>query len=336
MHIKSFLLLTALGVSAHPSGHAHLHRHRNVHANPNRAVGDIVTATINGKVVTWTNSYDGSPFVKAGKPESSSSAVPTSSTTSSVVVPETSTSSTPAATTTSSAAVAASSTASSSSSSSSSSASSAEGVTEYTTFDSYCSSLAKKRATAAQIAYTGNTGTVYGCNIMLVADSDVAAKYDNTAKFYGSSSDKNCIVWNKIGSNGGIDGFWGADATTFTLKAGGEQYVALDTNTQGGAACFDGEVEKTSYGEIAGSWVEWDFENTSNDNWSGYDASVIVAQDAGLSFSGIKVCGAGTCSSITSSGVADNAYLAKDADADGIGGKVQGAMKITVDVGYDA
>jgi hypothetical protein len=42
---------------AHAQKHAHAVAHR--HAHTKRAVGEIVTATINGQAVSWTNEYDG-------------------------------------------------------------------------------------------------------------------------------------------------------------------------------------------------------------------------------------------------------------------------------------
>ncbi|KAH9435169.1 hypothetical protein MCOR02_004121 [Pyricularia oryzae] len=72
MHFAPLLVLAAVGASAHPSGHAHLHRRaherRNPEPKPDPAVGDMVTATIMGKVVSWTNTYDGSPFIKHDQP----------------------------------------------------------------------------------------------------------------------------------------------------------------------------------------------------------------------------------------------------------------------------
>ncbi|KAK2741035.1 target of Sbf [Myotisia sp. PD_48] len=41
------------------AGHAHGHKRFHAKADAKRAVGDIVTATINGEVVTWINEYDG-------------------------------------------------------------------------------------------------------------------------------------------------------------------------------------------------------------------------------------------------------------------------------------
>ncbi|KAK2767856.1 target of Sbf [Emmonsiellopsis sp. PD_33] len=40
-------------------GHQHLHKRQDTKEEGKRAVGDIVTATIDGQVVTWVNEYDG-------------------------------------------------------------------------------------------------------------------------------------------------------------------------------------------------------------------------------------------------------------------------------------
>lgn len=313
MHITSLLVLGALGaVTAHPSGHARFHR--GLHQNPNRAE-NIISATINGKVVEWTQ--DSSPFVMAGRPQKhTTTASPTPTPT-----PTPASSEEPAATSTQSA-------------SSGDSDASGEGVSTYTTFSDYCGSSSKKRATLGQIMYTGNTGDgTYGCNIMKVASEAVAAKYDNTIKFYGATEDMNCWVWNKMAADGTLSGMWGTDATTFTLKAGAVQYVAFDSNTQGAAACYSGsDPIKTTYGALAGSWAEFDFENSSNDGWSGFDCSCIVAQEAGLSVPACEMVGAGVTSKIAAGGAVDNAYDLSLKDADGIGGQTSGPLKIEFNV----
>ncbi|EFW22210.1 target of Sbf [Coccidioides posadasii str. Silveira] len=64
LHLKKFAYYT-LGSGLKPdtkrSFHARRHGHGHMHrrAEEKRAVGDIVTATINGEVVTWANEYDG-------------------------------------------------------------------------------------------------------------------------------------------------------------------------------------------------------------------------------------------------------------------------------------
>lgn len=334
--LTSLLLLGAIGASAHPSGHARFHNKQRSQ-NQERAIGDTINAVIDGVAVSWIQTEDygpaATPAIVADKPAAAVANLNVAA----AVTPA------PSSATPSSTPTPASSSAAAKSTSDSSSASNGEGITEYTSFTDLCSAAKAKRATLDQIKYAGNTGssTDYGCNKVLLANADLADQYDNTAKFIGASEDLYCLVWNKIGADGGINGFFGAEATTFTLAAGAEQYIAFDKNSQGGGACFKGasedDVEKTSYGAIAGTWAEWDFENESNDGWSGYDASAIVAQAAGLAVTGMEICASNApdalCSTITSGGSSFvNAYRAVDADADGIGGQVSGPMKINIDL----
>lgn len=332
--LTSLLLLGAIGASAHPSGHARFHNKQRSE-NQERAIGDVINAVIDGVAVSWVQTEDygaaATPAIVADKP----AAAVANANVNAVATPAPS-SATPSPTP-------ASSSAAPKSTSDSTSTSTGEGITEFTSFTDLCSAAKAKRATLDQIKYAGNTGssTDYGCNKVLLANSDLANEYNNTAKFFGGAEDMYCLIWNKIGADGGINGFFGAEATTFKLAAGSEQYVAFDKNSQGGGACFKGasesDVEKTSYGAIAGTWAEWDFENESNNGWSGYDASAIVAEAAGLAVTGMEICASNApsalCSTITSGGASFvNAYRAVDADADGIGGQVSGPMKITIDL----
>lgn len=331
--LTSLLLLSAIGASAHPSGHARFHNKQRSQ-NQERAIGDTINAVIDGVAVSWIQTEDygpaATPAIVADKP----AAAVANANVAAVATPAPS-SATPSTTPTPASSSAA-------PKSTSDSTSTGEGISVFTSFTDLCSA-AKKRATLDQIKYAGNTGssTDYGCNKVLLANSDLASEYNNTAKFIGASEDLYCLVWNKIGEDGGINGFFGLDATTFKLAAGSEQYVAFDKNSQGGGACFKGtsesDVTKTSYGAIAGTWAEWDFENESNNGWSGYDASAIVAQAAGLAVNGMEICAENApdaaCSTITSGGASfTNAYRAVDADADGIGGQVSGPMKINIDL----
>lgn len=345
--LTSLLLLGAIGVSAHPSAHARFHnKQRQV---DDRDIGDIITAVINGVEVAWTQTAEYGATaetssvkagIAAGMPKEN---IQVASTSAYATTFATTVSSAATSTAVSSAAVATAT--SSSSSSSSSSSGSASGVTEFTSWDDYCSSSSKKRATSAEILYAGNTGddSDYGCNIMLLGNSDLASEYNNTVRFHGATTDMFCLVWNKVGSDGGIDGFFlGDTTTTFSLAAGAEQYVALDSNSQGGGACVAGtglsDVLTTVYGAIAMTWVEWDAENTSNDGWSGADASCIVAQAAGLDITGLEVClesDSSNCSSISAGATSvNNAYTSDLADADGIGLQADGPLKIAVNVGF--
>lgn len=193
-----------------------------------------------------------------------------------------------------------------------------------------------KRATLEQIAYKGNTGTAdnYGCNMMVV-DSGVAESYDHIITFENSqSSAQKCVCFNKIGKDGGINGFFkGNQAISFDLPASGSKVVAVDDNSQGGCVCGVGSVPLTSIGQFAGSWLEFDMANQSNGGWSGADASCLVSAANGLDIPPLKVCGHGTCSTINQGGTGQNAYLGGMEALDGIGLNLPaGKVRLTVTV----
>ncbi|KAK5996980.1 Allergen Asp f 4 [Cladobotryum mycophilum] len=203
-------------------------------------------------------------------------------------------------------------------------------------FVEFCSGPGK-RATLGQISYKGNVGKngVYGCNIMPVQKS-IADKYQYTLNFINKSGqDQTCAIWNKIGDTNEINGFFvGKGAKTFQLPAGGQQVIALDTNSQGGAACGPGGVPTTSFGQYAGTWVEYDVGNLSNGGWSGFDASCLVAAANKLSIPALSVCLDGKCSTVNAGGSGDNAYLGGMEDLDGVGLNVPpGPAHVTVNVG---
>ncbi|KAL1878135.1 hypothetical protein VTK73DRAFT_8015 [Phialemonium thermophilum] len=204
------------------------------------------------------------------------------------------------------------------------------------TYKPFCGGK-KKRATAAEISYTGNTGAQagdWGCNIMLI-DDDIADQYKYTSVYTNAGSEEHQVVcFNKIGPTGLIDGFFHS-AVTFSLAPGQSQTIAFDDNSQGACAFAPGEVEKTSFGEYAGSWVEFDFGNESNGAWSGADCSALVAMSAGLSVPGCQVCHDGTCSTIYPGGRAVNAYIKGMEAVDGTGLNISpGQVQLQVKVGY--
>lgn len=343
MHLTSLILLAAAGASAHPSGHAHMHRHVHAHEKrnpvpepvpePNPAVGDTVTAEIMGKVVSWTNTYDGkgSPFVKGSNKTPNKDEKPTPSPSPS---PSPQKSNPPAddkkkgddkgdgkkA---------------------DDGKSSGVGVTTKTDFCSAApNSKVNSRATAEQIAYVGTTGVKgnWGCNIMLVADAKTAAEYRYTAKFTNQAKDDQvCVCSNKIGPDGLIDGFF-HEGTKWNMAPGATQYVAFDANTQGACVCNAGKnLRKTEFGQLAGTWVELDFENKSNKLWSGADASALVPQKYGMQVDGLQVCFNGVCSTIWPGGKGDNAYLGGMEDLDGVGLNIPpGPCQLDVKVGYNS
>ncbi|KAM3556430.1 hypothetical protein MY1884_005063 [Beauveria asiatica] len=213
---------------------------------------------------------------------------------------------------------------------SSSSASSGSG------YKPFCSGN-KKRATLAQIAYAGNTGTNgnFGCNIMKI-DSSAASLYKYTMKFVNNGgSDLACTCWNKIGPDGGINGsFSNNQALDFTLPGNGEVYIAVDDNSQIGCACGLGKVPTTNSGQFASTWVEADFGNESNKKWSGFDASCLVSAANNLDIPALEVCDSTTCSTIAAGGKGKNAYVGGMEADDGVGGNVApGPLALTVTVG---
>ncbi|KAL7795154.1 hypothetical protein V8C37DRAFT_374675 [Trichoderma ceciliae] len=286
----SVLLAAALGVSAHPSGHAHRRAHNSVEAR-----GD---------------------FVIANKPSDapSATAVPVAIPTPSQAAPA------------------------SSAKASSASGGQGSGPSTYTPF---CSGSNGKRATAAEIAYKGNVGGggQYGCNVMAV-QSNLVDQYQYTMVFENAGEDTICYVWNKIGKDGGINGFFnGNEALKFNLAAGGTQVIAVDSNSQIGASCGPSGPPLTPIGQFAGVWAEADFSNLSNGGWSGADVSSIVAAAAGMEIPGMKMCGtgaaSGTCSTIWPGGRGDNAFVGGTEALDGLGlNLAPGKTSIHITVGF--
>lgn len=286
---SAIILAAALGVSAHPSGHAHLHGVRHnlprdfVVANKPVTVTQVVTAPAAPTPVTPVVA----PNANAVAPSSSPASKAAASSGSGVAAP-------------------------------------------------FCGGKKSKRATLAEIAYKGNVGVEgnYGCNMMVV-DSSVASKYDHIVTFENSGSQpQECACWNKIGPDGGINGFFtGNQAIKFTLPASGNSIVAVDSNSQGGCACGVGSIPLTSFGQFASTWLEFDMANESNGGWSGADASCLVSAALGLNIPPMKVCGHGTCSTINQGGSGENAYLGGMEALDGIGLNLPaGKVSLTVTV----
>lgn len=294
MKFAPIVLAAALGVAAHPSGHAHLHAQRSVEAR-----AEFVMAQ--------------KPAPPAPPPKPSSAAAPP---------PPAPSPSKPAAAAAVSNAV--------------------QGAVNTATnavgdglsvFGGFCGG-SSKRATIAQIAYKGNTGSASqpGCNQMLVK-SNIVDQYDYSIQFTNAGADSTCACWNKIGPDGGINGFFSNNqAINFKLPAGGVQNVVFDKNTQGGCACsVGGSVAVTSFGQFASTWVEFDFGNNSNGGWAGADASCLVSAKYGLNIPGMNVCHEGQCSTIHPGGQGTNAYLAGMEDADGVGLNIN-SQKVRLDV----
>ncbi|RDA84328.1 hypothetical protein CP532_4941 [Ophiocordyceps camponoti-leonardi (nom. inval.)] len=165
-----------------------------------------------------------------------------------------------------------------------------------------------KRATAAEVAMSGNLGLKdsYGCNLKLVK-SDYAMKYDYTFRFTNKESSKQaCVCWLKIGPDGcGINGCWkGKEVLKFDVPAGAEQYLAIQADSKGGCSCHENEVPITpgnmspmgfevGGGQWASTWLEFDMGSIANGGHSGADASCLVAAavtSKQMDIPGMKVC----------------------------------------------
>ncbi|KAL2809347.1 hypothetical protein BJX63DRAFT_364148 [Aspergillus granulosus] len=323
---NSMLLLTALTAGsavARMHGHQRRHAHQKIHEE--RAVGDMVTVTMDGKVVSWVNTYAGPDTATATADVNVNVAVATATTT----------------------AVAAASTSTSSSDSSDDdeeAVSSASGTCSnwYETSDSYSRSgfgEATEANLLEYIWYKGNVGNPWGSNIIEVAE-EKACKYKYVVKFNGAESDAWTIVfWNKFGPDGKLTGWYGNSALTLTINPGETKYVAFDEDTQGAWGAAKGtSLPVDEYGGYSCTWGEFDFGNTGNDGWSGWDVSAIQAQFANQEVQGMKICthsGDG-CSYITNlAAQVDNAYTKAEEGVDGIGGNtVAGAVRLVVDIDY--
>jgi hypothetical protein len=94
-------------------------------------------------------------------------------------------------------------------------------------------------------------------------------------------------------------------------------------------------VPKTSYGQYAGVWFEFDFGNPSNGGWSGADCSSLVASSAGMPVPGCQVCCGGVCSTINPGGSGTNAFLAGMEAVDGLGCNLPpGSQHLQANVGF--
>lgn len=189
--------------------------------------------------------------------------------------------------------------------------------------------------------YVGNVGSPYGTNIQEVSASE-ASSYKYVVEFQGSNTeDWKVVIWNKIGPDGKMDGWYNNACHSFTIAAGATKYYAFDADSQGGWTASKGSIPLNEYGSYASTWGEFDFGSTANDGWSGFDVSAIQAQNAGLTVQGMKICSVlsdGTCSSITEDAeTVDNAYTAALADEGGLGGNlVAGAVRLAVALDYSS
>lgn len=314
------LLFTALTAGTSVA-RMHGHERRHLHQAPEkRAVGDMVYATINGVLVSWINEYSG----QAKTPDAA--------------VPQATPASNAAANVVNAAAAVATDNVTKGSSSSGASddwtSTPADGQYSTEGFGG------RTEAGGSGIFYKGNVGNPWGSNIIEVAP-EKAKNYKHVAQFTGSNTDPWTVVfWNKIGPDGGLNGWYGTDALKFTILPGETKYVAFDENSQGGWGAAKGtELPKDQWGGYSCTWGEFDFDSGINGGWSGWDVSAIQAENAGHEVQGMRICNhAGELCSIITSGLSKviDAYTAALAAVDGIGGKQpEGPTRLVVDLDYN-
>lgn len=321
--LASVLLLSAIGASAHPQHHGHHHHNK-------RADGDLIVATIDGQVVSWTQSgdyYTPSPAPDANPVNAVVAVAATPTTLATSTVAASSAVATPTGTT------------SSGSGSGSSVNSTGTVVTEYTEF---CSGSSSKRATKEQIAKVGNIGSAsdYGCNWLVPATADVAAQYDNTLTFSGATEDMTCYYWNKISRTGGINSWYtNMDSYfTFDLPAGETRYLAAADDTLGAITCQPASIAPVtdSSTQLLYTWVEVTFVD-SDTGYSCVDASSIIPQNAGGKVNGVEISsvdGSTTSSIGPNLSSVHNAFTADMAALDGYGVQGPGSLKVLVNMGF--
>ncbi|OJJ35518.1 hypothetical protein ASPWEDRAFT_40721 [Aspergillus wentii DTO 134E9] len=325
MQLKnSMLLLTALTAG---SAVGRLHGHERRYHHDKRAVGDMVYATIDGVLQSWVNKWSG---------HAETSTVSSATTTAiAEVTPVASVVASVSATATAEPTAAPSSSSSSSSGNSDWTSTPADGQFSTEGFG--------KRTSASgvnSIFFKGNVGSPWGSNIIEVSP-EKASQYKHVARFTGSNTDPWTVVfWNKIGPDGGLNGWYGNSALKFTLEPGQEKFVAFDDDSQGGWGAAKGEdIPKDKYGAYACTWGEFDFGNSKNNGHSGWDVSAIIAQNAGLEVQGMNICDhlGGKCSTISSlAQKIINAYTSALAGVDGLGGTIsEGPVRLTVHVNYN-
>lgn len=192
----------------------------------------------------------------------------------------------------------------------------------------------------SEIHYKGNVGKPWGSNIISVSPA-AAHRYKYVAKFTGSNSEPWTVtIWNKVGPDDKMDGWYGHSALTFVLAPGETHYVAFDEDSEGawGAAPGTKGLPTDSWGGYTSTWGEFSFGDAENSGWSGWDVSAIQAQLAHQYVQGMRICMAdGTgCSSITPQAkkVVD-AYTESKRHHDGIGGAASpGPVRLVVDIDY--
>lgn len=310
MQLKnSILLLTALTAG---SAVARVHGHERRHQHHERAVGDWVTAVIDGKTVSWQNTYAGPTGAAAAADPAPAAATA------------------PAAAPLKDVAQAANAVVNAATSTSPSKTAAATG---------FGATTAPKGSGAT---YCGNVGMPYGSNFIEIPESDLS-KYDYTITLDGSQipEDYDVVFWNKCGADGTLTGFFANSfPLTVTVSPNSKSYVAVDVDTQGGFVGYPSgspTPRNAVDGIVLGFWGEFDFADKANNGWSGFDVSSIEADIAGITnFPGLHISGAGQSSAIaTGLSALTNAYTKAETDIGGIGGNVApGPLALTAILNY--
>lgn len=190
------------------------------------------------------------------------------------------------------------------------------------------------------IKYHGNVGVPWGSNIIEVSPTE-AHRYKYVARFTGANTEPwTVIIWNKIGPDGKMDGWYDHSAVTFVLAPGETKYIAFDEDSIGawGAAPGTKGLPKDNFGGYTSTWGEFSFGDIENNGWSGWDVSAIQAQIAKQKVQGMRICLAdGKACSILTPGAKKviNAYTESKKHHDGIGGAAPpGPVRLAVDLDY--
>ena len=190
------------------------------------------------------------------------------------------------------------------------------------------------------IKYRGNIGIPWGSNIIAV-NPTAAHHYKYVVKFQGANTSPWTVtIWNKVGPDGKMDGWYGHSALTFVLAPGEEKYVAFDEDSEGGWGAAPGTngLPVDQWGGYISTWGEFTFGDEENSGWSGWDVSAIQAQIAKGDVQGMRICQAdGKGCSVLTPGARKvvNAYTESKKHHDGIGGAAApGPVRLVVDLDY--
>jgi hypothetical protein len=192
----------------------------------------------------------------------------------------------------------------------------------------------------SEIHYKGNVGQPWGSNIISVSPAR-AHLYKYVVRFTGSNTEPWTVtIWNKVGPDGKMDGWYGHSALTFILAPGETHYVAFDEDSEGawGAAPGTNGLPTDDWGGYTSTWGEFTFGDGETNGWSGWDVSAIQAQVAHQDVQGMRICmadGKG-CSIITPQAKkVVNAYIESKRHHGGIGGAAApGPVRLVVDLDY--